>query len=239
MGANKPALKTLSTLLIAVGLIFCIEQKFLVNELRGETISHYNGLKWVDQLIFLVDDFEGLSDTISLKNASFFVYGNAKMTADSSVTDKSLISSKTCISINWNGAYNYGGWGKGCGKNIDLNAATDYVNFRVFIPAENKDTTIIKIMLEEDDNFNGTLDQDQDDSWYYKAALPAAGKWQMVSVPLKNFTDGNTGGDGQLNITRKGGLHTIIFAFDNPDKYTPEHKWYFDFICFSNGTIKE
>lgn len=75
-------------------------------------------------------------------------------------------------------------------------------------------------------------------SWVYKLSITPADKWQIISIPLKDFKDSNAGGDSILNVTRKGGLHTIIFSFDQVDKYTPEHKWYFDFICFTNEKIK-
>ena len=72
MEQNKPALKTLSILLIVVAIIFGIEKKFLVHELRGESITKYETIKWIDQVVLLIDDFEGLSDTTSLQKASFF-----------------------------------------------------------------------------------------------------------------------------------------------------------------------
>lgn len=240
MEQNKPALKTLSVLLIVVALIFSIEKKFLVRELRGESISKYESIKWVDQVALLIDDFEGLTDTTSLKNASFFGYGNAHISIDSTKNDKNTIASKNCVKVQWGGAYNYGGWGKGVGKNVELNTAKDHFNFRVFVPKTNADTTILKLMLEEDDNFNGTLDTDKDDSWFYKIPLYSTGKWEMVSIPLKDFTDNNPdAGDGILNISRKSGLHTVIIAFENVERFTPEHKWYFDFICFTKEKISE
>ena len=240
MEQNKPALKTLSALLIVVAIIFSIEKKFLVHELRGETITKYETIKWIDQVVLLIDDFEGLTDTTSLQKASFFGYGNAKISIDSTQTDKNTIASKNCVKIQWGGSYNYGGWGKGVGKNINLNTATDHINFRVLIPKTNGDTANLKLMLEEDDNFNGTLDQDKDDSWFYKLPLYATGKWELISIPLKDFIENNPGaGDGIFNISRKSGLHTILFSFENVEKFTPNHTWYFDFICFTTEKISE
>lgn len=240
MEHNKPALKTLSALLISVAIIFSIEKKFLVNEIRGESITKYAALKWAEQVVLLIDDLEGLTDTVSLQKASFFGYGNAKIFIDSTQTDKSTIASKNCVMVKWGGGYNYGGWGKGVGKKIDLNTANDHFNFRVLAPQTNGDTAIIKLMLEEDDNFNGTLDQEQDDSWFYKFPLASTGKWETISIPIKDFMDNNPGkGDGIMNISRKSGLHTVIFAFENAEKYTTEHKWYFDFICFTSAKVSE
>jgi hypothetical protein len=237
MKANKPALKTLSTLLIIVAVIFGIEKKFLVSEIRGESLSNYSTLTWSDDVVLLIDDFEGLTDSLSLVKASFFGYGNCKMIPDSTQNDKNAIALKTCLKVRWEGKDNFGGWGKGVGKNIDLNTANDHLNFRILSP--NSDSLFLKIMLEEDDDFNGKLEQDKDDSWFYKMAVAPSDKWQLISIPLTNFSDGNPGGDGQLNITRKGGLHTIIFAYENTDKYKTDDKWFYDFICFTKGSIKD
>ncbi len=237
MESNKRAIKVLITLLITTAVIFMMEKKFLVLELRGETVSHYDQIKWIDKINLLVDDFEGLSDSTSLQKASFFSYGSVKIASDSLQTDKSVIASKTCLKISWNNTEKYGGWGKGIGKNIDINAATDHLNFRIYVPKSNGNDEVIKIILEEDDNNNGVLDKDKDDSWFYRLTVPALDQWQFISIPLKDFADQNPGGDGILNITRKGGLHTIIFSLEQAEKYTPNHKWYFDFICFTNEKI--
>ncbi|HWY11741.1 MAG TPA: hypothetical protein VN026_10475 [Bacteroidia bacterium] len=239
-GSNKQALKALFTLLLSTVVIFLAETKFLVAEVRGTTLSQYENIRGINKVLLLVEDFEGLKgDSISLQKDRFFSYGSAKITLDSSNTDKALIASKNTLKINWNGKETYGGWGKGVGKNIDLNTETDHLNFRVYIPKTNGDKDIIKIIVQEDDNNDGILQQDKDDSWYYNITLPTSDKWQFISVPLKDFTDGNPGGDGVLNVLRKGGLHNIIFSFEQPEKYTTNSIWYFDFICFTNGKVTD
>ncbi len=227
------------TLVLTSVSIFCLEKKFLVAEIRGETISHYGSIEWADNIVLLIDDFEGLnSDSISVQNAGFFGFGRAKISLDSTHVDKNALSSKTCMQINWSGKDVYAGWGKGVGKNVDLNTNTDYLNFRVYIPKAPSNEEHLLIKLEEDDNSNGILDENKDDSFGYKLTIKPSDKWQIISIPLKDFIDSNPGGDSILNISRKGGLHTIIFGFDQVEKYTPEHKWYFDFICFTNEKIK-
>ena len=214
-----------------------LEKKFLVSELRGETLSNYGQIKWFDKINLLVDDFEGLRDSTSLQKASFFSYGSIKIASDTLQNDKSILASNSCLKIVWNNTEKFGGWGKGVGKNIDINTATDHLNFRIYVPKSNGNDEVIKIMLEEDDNYNGALDKDKDDSWFYRVNVPANDKWQFISIPLKDFADENPGGDGVLNISRKGGLHTIIFSFEQVEKYTTNHKWYFDFICFTNEKV--
>lgn len=240
MESNKRALKTLLTLVLVVLTIFTFEQKFLVATIRGETLTNYASINWTNNIILLIDDFEGLAnDSVAIGKASFFGYGSAKLALDNDRVDKNIIASKSCMKIQWISRENYGGWGKGVGKNIDLNTEKDFLSFRVFVPKSNGENHL-KIMLEEDDNFDGTLQQDKDDSWFYKLNLTGNDRWEFVSIPLKDFADNNPGaGDGVLNISRKSGLHTILFAFEDTDKYTSDFKWYFDFVCFTNQKIQE
>lgn len=238
--SNKHAIKILFVLYITAILIFCVERKYLVAQIRGETLGNYGSISWVDQIVLLIDDFEGLSsDSISIQKAGFFGYGRVKISLDSAHVDRNLSASKTCMKIDWSGNDSYAGWGKGVGKNVDLNTETDYLNFRVLVPKGTDTEETLIIRLEEDDNSNGILDETKDDSWGYKLKIKPQDKWQLISIPLTDFTDGNAGGDSTLNISRKGGLHTIIFSFEQVEKYTPEHNWYFDFICFTKGRIKE
>jgi len=221
-------------------IIFCAERKFLVAEPRGATLSNYEKVPGMDKIFLLMEDFEGFSaDSIDLSKENFFSYGSAKITVDHSHSDGSPISLKSSLEVEWTGAENYGGWGKGIGANIDLDITTDFLNFRIFIPEGVKTEESIKIILEEDDNDDGKLQKDKDDAWVYTVNIPVKSGWQMISAPLKDFKDDNEGGDQKFNVTRKGGLHTVIFGFLNTEKYVRGQKWYFDFVCFSHGKISE
>jgi hypothetical protein len=238
--SNKPAIKILFSLFVTAVLIFFVERKYLVAEIRGETLSNYSSISWIDQIVLLIDDFEGLaSDSVSVQKAGFFGYGRAKISLDTAHLDRNLTASKTCMKIDWRGTDGYAGWGKGVGKNIDINTYTDFLNFRVLVPKSSGAEETLIVRLEEDDNSNGILDEAKDDSWTYTVKLKPQDKWQLISIPLTDFADANAGGDSLLNISRKGGLHTVIFSFDQVEKYKPEHNWYFDFICFTTGRIKE
>jgi hypothetical protein len=245
METNKRALIILQMLVLSSVVIFFVEKKFLVNESRGATLSHYQSNSNVDKVILLVEDFEGLSkpgtdvktDSV-LKSASFFSYGGIDIAVDHSKVDKNSLASATALKVTWNGKESYGGWGKGVGANLELNTNSDYLSFRVFVPAGNGDE-ILKLILQEDDNENGILEPELDDSWFVKVTVPAKNQWQMVSVPLKSFSDENEGGDHALNVTKKGGIHNLIFSFEQPYKYTKEHQWYFDFICFTNEKMTD
>jgi hypothetical protein len=239
MESNKRAVIILLTLILSSIIIFFSEKKLLAVSPRGGALSSYEKIPWTDKILLLIEDFEGMNaDTTALVKAKFFTFGSAKISLDHLHIDNNLIASKTDLKVEWKGTDSYGGWGKGVGANIDLNPETDYLNFRIYVPKSNGHDETIKITLEEDDNDDGILEKDKDDVWVCKTDITAKNQWQIISIPLKSFTDDNQGGDHIFNITRKGGLHTIIFSFERPDLYTQNHTWYFDFICFSNKKIE-
>lgn len=236
--SNSKALKILGILLLTVAGVFALETKFLVPEIRGESLTRYEKIPWFSKIILLVEDFEGLTnDSAAISKEKFFSYGSAAITADTLLPDQSVIRSRTAMKINWTAKENYGGWGKGVGKNINLDPETDHLTFRIYIPKSNGHPEILKVIFEEDDNNDGILQQDKDDSWTHVLTIPEKNEWQLISIPLSLFSDGNPGGDGQLNVSRKGGLHNIIFSFEQAGKYNSSHCWYFDFICFTSGKV--
>jgi hypothetical protein len=239
MNANKKALFILFLLVSTSVLIFCAEQKFLVAEKRGSALSRYEKIPWASRILLLVDDFEDMHEDKDLEKEKLFTYGSVRFSLNSDRIDKSAMAGTSCLKVSWKPGETYGGWGKGVGENIDLNTETDFLNFRIFIPKSNGESEFLKVIIEEDDNDDGKLQKDKDDQWAATVTLPATDSWQIVSIPLKEFADENEGGDHILNVTRKGGLHTVIFSLLQPDKYTAEHAWYFDFVFFSSEHIDD
>jgi hypothetical protein len=239
--SNKKAILILLMLVLAAVIILFMENKFLVAEQRGSTISHYQNIPWFDNILFLAEDFEGFANDSSstLQKERLFVYGSIKFSLDHEKTDHNPISAKAYLQIEWNGNEKFGGWGKGVGAKLDLDANNSYLTFRIYVPEENGANKQIKIILEEDDNDDGILQKDMDDTWYYLLTISGKDEWQQVSVPLKDFKDENTGGDHIFNVTSKGGLHTLIFSFENPETYKIGQKWFFDFICFTNEKVDQ
>jgi hypothetical protein len=237
--SNQRGLAILLALVLTSLAIFCAEKKFLVPQKRGSTLNKYEKMPWLNQVLMLAEDFEELAtDSASLQKEHFFSYGGASISAEKESADADLPVGGSALKVTWNASQPYGGWGKGIGANINLNTETDYLNFYVkFPPAAAYPKETLKVVLEEDDNDNGKLDKDLDDAWTYTATIAATGRWQLICIPLKDFTDDNEGGDHVLNITRKGGIHTMIFSLMQPDKYTKGQTWYFDFIFFSAGKI--
>ena len=238
MKSNKRAALILFLLVFTSVCIFLTERKFLVAYPRGGNISIYNELPWIDKIIKLADDIEGIPDTTgALKHEQFFAFGSAQMNLSHEKTG-SLLTGKNVVEIKWTGKDPYGGWGKGAGLNFDPEPDKDFINFLIYVPESNKNDEVLKINLEEDDNDNRKLDKEFDDTWSATANIQKKNKWQLISIPLSGFKDENPGGDGILNITSKGGLHTFIIIFTQPDKYHVNDRWYFDFFFFSRGKIE-
>jgi hypothetical protein len=246
MESNKRALMILQLLVLTAVVIFLLEKKFLVYETRGATLSHYEDVNGTENVLLLVEDFEGLSvkgsnvksDSL-LKANGFFDYGSAKIGLNHDKVDKNPLASETAMMVSWNGTDGFGGWGKGVGANIELNPLTDHLNFRILVPTANGSDENLKIILQEDDDDNGVLDETKDDKWIHYVTVPMKDQWQLISIPLKDFTHEGDYGDKVFNVTRKGGLHNVVFTLNQPEKYTKDHKWYFDFICFSNEKMDD
>ncbi len=187
------------------------------------------------QLKFVVEDFEGLANgDIDLKQNGLFTYGNIKANVNSKM-DKKNYSGKRCIELNKEGDKTFGGWGKGIGVNIDLDAAVDYINFYVYC----NDTNTIRIELQEDDNGDNNFEKETDDQWVYFQKILNKNQWQLVSIPLNKFKDMNNGGDGVFNVSYKNGkLLCLVFNLNNSENKNATSSWSFDFICFTQGKLQ-
>lgn len=190
------------------------------------------------QVRFLLEDFEGLaSGQEAFHEEGIYTYGSAKAVADKSNTTGKGYSGDRCIRISWNGRETFGGWGKGIGMNMQLDAATDNLNFYLYTQSFTG-TAHIKVGLTEDDNGNDAFSGDHDDEWVSTVTVNGKNEWQLISIPVSAFTDNNHGGDGKFNVTYKDGkLLTFSVRFPEKEGIPSGSSWYFDFICFSKGKL--
>jgi hypothetical protein len=191
------------------------------------------------QLKFVIEDFEGMAtDQSDFKHEGLFTFGSALANVDQKPTTGYGYSGDRALRIGWNGKKPYGGWGKGITMNVELSPAEDYLNFYALVPKSNRRSDRIRITLQEDDNENSAFDEKADDSWEYVQMLNTSDDWQLISIPLADFSDKNSGGDGMFNIThRDGKLLTFLITFLDSTQVRDYQKWYFDFLCFSKGKL--
>jgi len=189
----------------------------------------------------VIEDFEGFADgQTDFSKEGIFSFGGVKLTALQHITTGNGYSGTRALKAQWTGKEWFGGWGIGLGLNKELDVNTDYLDFYFYCPKT--DTTSLdrlKIYIEDDDDDNGKFETEKDDSWFYDLTVSRADYWQLISMPLADFKDGNKGGDGKFNISFKDGkLLTLFITFQDIERYTPAHYWYFDFISFSKGKLK-
>lgn len=191
------------------------------------------------QLKYLVEDFEGMAvGQEALSEEGVYTYGSALAKAGEKYTSGKGYSGSRCIRISWNGHEPFGGWGKGVGSNIQLDASTDHLIFYVYAPSSNKKSCSLAVMLTEDDDNSGKYEEAADDTWTSAVSITPGKDWQMISIPLWEFKDSNKGGDGIFNITYKDGkLLTLSMGFSDARHIPAGSEWYFDFICFSKGEL--
>jgi len=202
------------------------------------------------QLKFLLEDFEGFADGPSgIKENGVFTYGYINATVDSKVYLRAQnYSGQRALKILRDSKFNYGGWGKGIGLNIQLDQKQDYFNFYSYFPLTvplAKSSNVIRIELQEDDNGDNIYQKEKDDSWSYTLTIENVSNaktkenlWELISIPLMQFTDDNPGGDGVFNINYKQGkLLSYIISFPGENNFREKQECYFDFICFSKGKL--
>lgn len=192
------------------------------------------------QLKTVIEDFEGYADgQTNFSVEGIFSYGDAKLMTEQKVTTGYGYSGLRALKVSVTHEKFFAGWGKGVGLFKELDVNTDYFSFYVLSPPENKFATDLNIIIEDDDNGNGTFENDKDDQWTYKLTVQSSTHWQLFSIPLKQFIRGNKGGDGIFNINHKEGrLLTVAFNFLNTEKLGNCHHIYFDFLSFSKNKFQ-
>ncbi len=153
------------------------------------------------QLKYVVEDFEGFVEGNSdLKNNGLFTFGNVRAGVDCKIhnsnKNKQAYSGSKAIRIDVDGKGEYGGWGKGLSVNVELDPSSDFLNF--YVKYTEASGTKIKIELQEDDNNDFVYTKEMDDSWTYTHTLESKKDWELISIPLSKFKDGNYAGNGVL-----------------------------------------
>jgi len=195
------------------------------------------------QLKFIIEDFEGFCDGSSdLKANGVFTFGKVKASVNSKIHGEHPVANyrdyagERAIKIEYYGKFEYGGWGKGLGLNIELDQENDNLNFYV---NQIEGTPVnLKIEIQEDDNSNNSFQKENDDVWVCTEIIGAKSGWQIMSLPLKKFQDSNPGGDGVFNTGYKHGkIFSVVFSFAEPTKLVKKQIFYFDFISFSKAGL--
>lgn len=191
------------------------------------------------QIKTIIEDFEGYADgQTEFAREGIFSYGDVHLMTEQTVTNGFGYSGMRAVRASIRKDMHFGGWGKGVGMYKELDVKTDYFNFYVLLPEYVSSEAVITLFIEDDDNGNSTFEYEEDDQWVYQVTVQPSEHWQLFSIPLREFTDANKGGDGIFNINHdEGKLLTVGFNFDNLQKLSECFDIWFNFLCFSKGVF--
>jgi beta-mannanase/type IV secretory pathway protease TraF len=188
----------------------------------------------------MVYDFDGLD--INQSSLPEGEYGSADLTyriAANPLAASEMIGDRVLkLNLTWNSGY--GVFGRGISRYIEFNPLSDRFNFFFYNPVSNNQSATVDVIITDDDNLSYAFEYASDDRWKKSLVIPGGSGWQLVSIPLKDFTDSNTGGNGIFDISfssNKGMLLMTEFRFLKASSGLSNPIFYMDLICFSEGVL--
>lgn len=190
------------------------------------------------QLKSLVYDFDGADiGQTDLPEGDYGFNDLTYQTVASPLPFNDMISDRVLkINLNWN--TNYGVFGRGISRFIEFNQQQDVLNFFFYNPNTNNQDATLTVALADDDNQTNAFENAYDDQWVKNVVVPMGQGWQLISIPLKDFTDGNVGGNGifDMAFTQNNGMLLFAeFRFSKNTTGLSNPTFYLDFINFTEG----
>ncbi|MCW3103298.1 MAG: glycoside hydrolase family 26 [Bacteroidetes bacterium] len=142
------------------------------------------------------------------------------------------------LNLNWSGGT--GEFGKAVSRFIDLNRTSDRLNFYFYNALANSADSLLEVVITEDDNSNNLYEYAADDKWVDTIVIHRQAGWQLISLPLSAFTDGNPGGNGIFDAGYAGTgsmLFSVSFVFIHTSAASSTAQYFIDMICFSEGAL--
>ncbi|MGQ0827978.1 MAG: glycosyl hydrolase [Bacteroidota bacterium] len=223
---NTSKIKFKSSVSISFGILLFFGMTHLVLPINGQILKS------------VIYDFDGL--TIGQTDLPEGDYGtndlSYKIAANPLGSNDMLGDRVLQLNLNWNSGT--GSFGRGISRFIEFDVNNDVFNFYFYNPTANSADALVDVIITEDDDQNNTYSYNTDDAWKKSLSIQGNTGWQLISIPLKNFTDSNPGGNGIFDATftgNKGMLLMIEFVFN---KNTSNNVSFFlDMICFTDGTL--
>lgn len=192
------------------------------------------------QLKSIVYDFDGLDIGSNNLPEGDYSYGDLTYQISANPLSQNDMLGDRVIKLNVNWNVNYGSFGRGISRFIEFDPVKDVFNFFFYNPSSNGQNAVFTIMLGDDDNQNGYFENAFDDIWEKSFTVPGSSSWQLYSVPLADFVDGNTGGNGIFDIAFSdvaGRLCQVEFQFVKGGGGINNPSFYLDMINFSEGPL--
>jgi hypothetical protein len=188
----------------------------------------------------IVYDFDGFDLNLSNLPEGDYSYGDLSYKVTSNPLQASDMLGDRVLELDVNWSAGYGAFGRGISRYIEFDVNQDVFNFYFYNPASNNQDATLEIAIADDDNQNNTYESASDDSWRKSLTIHGAAGWQLISIPLNNLTDANTGGNGIFDVAfsqNKGMLLLVEFRFNRLSPGLPNAVFYMDMISFSEGNL--
>ncbi len=188
----------------------------------------------------IIYDFDGLDiGQTDLPDGDYKNFDLSYHVAANPLTASDMLGDRVLqLDLNWSGGT--GEFGKGITKYIQLDITADRFNFYCYNPLSNYSSGQADVIITEDDNQNGIYESPLDDKWVSSVTIPRSAEWQLISIPLNAFTDGNSGGNGIFDagyIGNAGKIFNISLLFHRAPGVTNLETFFIDMLCFSQGTL--
>lgn len=192
------------------------------------------------QLKSIVYDFDGLDmGALNLpdgdyKNSDMFYEVAANPLGASEVIGDRVLK----LSCNWQSGT--AEFGKATMRYVELNTATDYLNFYFYNPTSGSGALPLQVIILEDDNQNNLYDGAVDDKWTYSLNVSQSPGWQLFSIPLSGLVDASAAGNGVFDAGyagAKGMILSVGFILTKPAAGSVNDQFFIDMICFSEGPM--
>jgi hypothetical protein len=188
----------------------------------------------------IVYDFDGFDLGLTSLPEGDYSYGDLSYQVASNPLSASAILGDRVLRMDLNWSANYGAFGRGITRYVEMDQLQDRINFYFYNPSSNQQNAVFEIAIGDDDNQNNIYESSADDSWRKTFTISATQGWILQSVPLTDLTDSNTGGNGIFDIgfsQNKGMLMQVEFRFAKPAGAISNPTFYIDMICFTEGAM--
>jgi hypothetical protein len=188
----------------------------------------------------VVCDFDGLNiNQTTLPDGAYNGNDlNWRVAANPLGSNDMLVDRVLEISLAWNTGH--GEFGKTINRFIEIDPSADKLNFYFYNPIANLGDASIDAVIQEDDHKGASFDNALDDEWLSNIKINRQAGWQLISLPLKNFKDNNTGGNGVFDngYTHGGGkIFNVEIRANRVNPSETSAKYYVDMIAFSEGDL--
>lgn len=184
----------------------------------------------------IVYDFDGLDiGQTDLPEGDYKINDLTYEVAENPLGNSDMLGDRVLkLNLNWNAGN--GAFGRGISRFIEFEPSADILSFYFYNPLSAN--TSVELRLGEDDDGDNVFTMLNDDVWVKNVSVTSSSGWQLISVPLAELADSNTGGNSVFDATftdAKGMLLFIEFRFTQGT--SSNAIYYMDMIAFSEGAL--